>query len=145
MKKAFPKNNFELGFSVQKQLFGREVYNFPDFFFKFVVFFYNHLKSSKNITKRPTWKQIIRFKSRILYKIKIHDHGLSPLLFKKYFVHIFFYLLTDFHNFAGPMATNGGGLMQWLGRRISDQGVPGSSPGRAPFVVALSKSHLPPA
>ena len=38
----------------------------------------------------------------------------------------------------------GGGLAQWLGRRISDQGVPGSSPGRASFVVALSKSHLPP-
>ena len=37
----------------------------------------------------------------------------------------------------------GGGLSQWLGRRISDQGVPGSSPGLAPLVVALSKSHLP--
>ena len=35
----------------------------------------------------------------------------------------------------------------WLGRRILDQGVPGSNPGRctfrAHFVVALSKSHLP--
>ena len=29
-------------------------------------------------------------------------------------------------------------MAQWLGRRISDQGVPG-----AHFVVALSKSHLP--
>ena len=37
----------------------------------------------------------------------------------------------------------GGGLAQWLRRRISDQGVPGSSTGLAPFVVALSKSHLP--
>ena len=35
--------------------------------------------------------------------------------------------------------------MQWLGRRISDQGVPGSSLGLVPFVVTLSKSHLPPA
>ena len=33
-------------------------------------------------------------------------------------------------------------MAQWLGRRISDQGVPGSNPG-AHFVVALSKSHLP--
>ena len=28
-----------------------------------------------------------------------------------------------------------------LGRRIADQGVPGSSPGRAPFVVALSHNY----
>ena len=35
----------------------------------------------------------------------------------------------------------GGGLAQWLGRRISEQRVPGSSLGRAPFVVALNKSH----
>ena len=33
-------------------------------------------------------------------------------------------------------------MAQWLGNRISDQGVPGSNPG-AHFVVALSKSHLP--
>ena len=49
------------------------------------------------------------------------------------------------HCFAQMVSTGGGGLAQWLGRRISDQGVPGSSPGLAPFVVALSKSHLPPA
>ena len=30
----------------------------------------------------------------------------------------------------------GSGLAQWLGRRISDQWVPGLSPGLAPFVVA---------
>ena len=35
-----------------------------------------------------------------------------------------------------------GGVAQWLGHWISDQGVPGSNPG-AHFVVALSKSHLP--
>ena len=34
-------------------------------------------------------------------------------------------------------------MVQWLGRRISDQGVPGSNPSRWHFVVALSKSHLP--
>ena len=34
-------------------------------------------------------------------------------------------------------------MVQWLGRRIFDQGVPGSNPGGAHFVVALSKSHLP--
>ena len=34
-------------------------------------------------------------------------------------------------------------MAQWLGRRISDQGVPGSNPGRCTFRVALSKSHLP--
>ena len=36
-----------------------------------------------------------------------------------------------------------GGSAQWLGRRISDQGVPGTSRAGAHFVVALSKSHLP--
>ena len=30
-------------------------------------------------------------------------------------------------------------MAQWLGRRISDQGVPGSNPG----VLTLSKSQLP--
>ena len=39
----------------------------------------------------------------------------------------------------------GGRLGQWLGHRILDNGVPGSSPGRVPFVLALSKSYLPPA
>ena len=34
----------------------------------------------------------------------------------------------------------GGGVAQWLGRRISDQV---RSPAGAHFVVALSKSHLP--
>ena len=34
-------------------------------------------------------------------------------------------------------------VVQWLGSRISDQGVPGSNPAGAHFVVALSKSHLP--
>ena len=33
-------------------------------------------------------------------------------------------------------------MAQWLGRRISDLGVPGSTPVGAHFVVALSKSHL---
>ena len=39
--------------------------------------------------------------------------------------------------------TPGVGLAQWLGGRILDEGVPGSSPGRAPFVVALNKSQFP--
>ena len=34
-------------------------------------------------------------------------------------------------------------MAQWLGRQISDQGVPGSNPAGAHFIVALSKSHLP--
>ena len=34
-------------------------------------------------------------------------------------------------------------MAQWLGCRISDQGVPGSNPAGAHFVVDLSKSHLP--
>ena len=37
----------------------------------------------------------------------------------------------------------GGGVAPWLGRQISDQGVPGRTPACAHFVVALSKSHLP--
>ena len=36
-----------------------------------------------------------------------------------------------------------GGVAQWIGRRISDHGVPGSLLAGAHFVVALSKSHLP--
>ena len=38
-----------------------------------------------------------------------------------------------------------GGLAQWLGCRISDQVVLGSSPDRCTVDVALSKSQLPPA
>ena len=34
-------------------------------------------------------------------------------------------------------------MAQWLGRQISDLGVPGSNPTGAHLVVALSKSHLP--
>ena len=42
-----------------------------------------------------------------------------------------------------PTIDKWGGLAQWLASRTTDQGVPGSRPGRAQFVVALSKSHLP--
>ena len=34
-------------------------------------------------------------------------------------------------------------MVQWLGRRISDQGSLVRTPAGAHFVVALSKSHLP--
>ena len=34
---------------------------------------------------------------------------------------------------------NGGGVAQWLGRRISDQGVPGSNPGRCTFRCDLEQ------
>ena len=33
----------------------------------------------------------------------------------------------------------GGGVAQWLGRRISDQGVPGSNPGRCTFRGGLEQ------
>ena len=33
----------------------------------------------------------------------------------------------------------GGGVAQWLGRRISDQGVPGSKPGRCTFRCGLGQ------
>ena len=33
----------------------------------------------------------------------------------------------------------GGGVAQWLGRRISDQGVPGSNPGRCTFRYGLEQ------
>ena len=32
-----------------------------------------------------------------------------------------------------------GGVAQWLGRRISDQGVPGSNPGRCTFRCGLEQ------
>ena len=33
----------------------------------------------------------------------------------------------------------GGGVAQWLGRRISNQGVPGSNPGRCTFRCGLEQ------
>ena len=33
----------------------------------------------------------------------------------------------------------GGGVAQWLGRRISEQGVPGSNPGRCTFRCGLEQ------
>ena len=33
----------------------------------------------------------------------------------------------------------GGGVAQWLGRRISDQGAPGSNPGRCTFRCGLEQ------
>ena len=33
----------------------------------------------------------------------------------------------------------GGGVGQWLGHRISDQGVPGSNPGRCTFLCGLEE------
>ena len=33
----------------------------------------------------------------------------------------------------------GGGVAQWLGRRISDQGVPGSNPGQCTFRCGLEQ------
>ena len=33
----------------------------------------------------------------------------------------------------------GGGVVQWLGLRISDQGVPGSNPGRCTFRCGLEQ------
>ena len=37
-----------------------------------------------------------------------------------------------------------GGLAQWLGRRISDQGVPGSSPGRCAVRCGLEQVTFTP-
>ena len=34
---------------------------------------------------------------------------------------------------------SGGGVVQWLGCRISDQGVPGSNPGRCTFRCGLEQ------
>ena len=36
-----------------------------------------------------------------------------------------------------PTDSQGGGVAQWLGRRISDQWVPGSNPGRCTFRCGL--------
>ena len=35
--------------------------------------------------------------------------------------------------------TRGGGVAQWLGHRISDQGVPGSNPGQCTFRCGLEQ------
>ena len=42
-------------------------------------------------------------------------------------------LIESFNHFQG------GGGAQWLGRRISDQGVPGSNPGRCTFRCGLEQ------
>ena len=39
----------------------------------------------------------------------------------------------------GVVSQLGGGVAQWLGRRISDQGVPGSNPGRCTFRCGLEQ------
>ena len=41
--------------------------------------------------------------------------------------------LSNYYKFRG------GGVAQWLGRRISDQGVPGSIPGRCTFRCGLEQ------
>ena len=41
--------------------------------------------------------------------------------------------------FANSKGRSGGGVAQWLGRRISDQGVPGSNPGRCTFRCGLEQ------
>ena len=38
----------------------------------------------------------------------------------------------------------GGGLVQWLASRTSDQGVPGSRPGRVAIRCGLGASHIYP-
>ena len=49
-------------------------------------------------------------------------------------------LCTFDHRYATLLA--GGGVAQWLGRRISDQGVPGSKPGRCTFRCGLEQVTL---
>ena len=39
----------------------------------------------------------------------------------------------------GSVRGRGGGVAQWLGRVISDQGVPGSNPGRCTFRCGLEQ------
>ena len=41
--------------------------------------------------------------------------------------------------FSSSIFIRGGGVAQWLGRRISDQGVPGSNPGRCTFPCGLKQ------
>ena len=40
---------------------------------------------------------------------------------------------------TAPTLALGGGVAQWLGRRISDQGVPGSNPGRCTFRCGIEQ------
>ena len=42
------------------------------------------------------------------------------------------------------MSRLGDGVAQWLGRRISDQGVPGSNPGRCTFRCGLEQVTFTP-
>ena len=49
----------------------------------------------------------------------------------------FLHLLLGVH--FQPTTIRCGGVAQWLGRRISDQGVPGSNPGRCTFRCGLEQ------
>ena len=47
------------------------------------------------------------------------------------------YMVKTFKNLLQNQ--RGGGVAQWLGRRISDQGVPGLNPGRCTFRCGLEQ------
>ena len=62
------------------------------------------------------------------------------------YVKVIYHYFTNFwwppgitHRQTPRSSTRGGGVAQWLGRRISDQGVPGSNPGRCTFRCGLEQ------
>ena len=55
------------------------------------------------------------------------------------FIDTFYYKYLDEYTPTCSSAFIGGGVAQWLGRRISDQGVPGSIPGRCTFRCGLEQ------
>ena len=63
----------------------------------------------------PHTHQIIVFKTKILHKMKIYDHGLFSLLFKIHFGHKNVIHRLIFKIFASPIATN---EIQMLTRNI---------------------------
>ena len=76
---------------------------------KFSVFFYDYSKSSKMSPKthvRANYHEL-----RIMHKMKIHEHRLSPLLMQKFlfktlFGHKNVICKPIFKIFAGPITTN---------------------------------------
>ena len=83
-----------------------------------------------------------------VYRFFLHDivflHIVTKLKSSNLYNYLYQYLsgfnthYTMVH-FTSSIYSTRDGVAQWLGRRISDQGVPGSNPGRCTFFCGLEQ------